>query len=100
MSRSTGTRPLSAEIRERLGKLLPMLSSNHDGERIGAVSAIERVLKSAGFDWHDLTAAIVGATSPPPWPPPPPEPEYREYREYDDGRTASAVDVIDTVAAI
>jgi hypothetical protein len=70
MSRtSTHIRPLSPEIRERLGKLLPLLASNHDGERIGAVAAIERVLKAANLDWHDLTGAITGVAPPPPPPP-------------------------------
>ena len=34
-----------------------MLSSDHDGERVGAVAAIERVLKSHDCDWHDLVAS-------------------------------------------
>lgn len=71
---ATPARPLPPAVRERLGKLLPMLSSSHNGERAGAVAAIERVLKGAGLDWHDFTAAITTppATSPHrPTPPPP-----------------------------
>jgi hypothetical protein len=45
-------------VRDKLAKLVPMLSSDRDGERIGAVSAIDRVLKSANLDWHDLAAQI------------------------------------------
>jgi hypothetical protein len=54
---------------------MPMLSSSHNGERAGAVAAIERVLKGAGLDWHDLTAAIttpLPAASSSRAPPPPP----------------------------
>jgi hypothetical protein len=73
MPAATPTRPLPAAVREKLGKLLPMLSSSHNGERVGAVAAIERVLKSNGFDWHDLTGLITSpvAAAPPPPPPPP-----------------------------
>ena len=58
---ATPARPLPSAVRDKLGKLLPMLSSDHDGERVGAVAAIERVLKSHDRDWHDLAASI-GAT--------------------------------------
>jgi hypothetical protein len=67
------TRPLPPEVREKLGKVLPLLSSNHEGERIGAVAAIERILKAAGFDWHDFTGWMTAASpSPPPQYEPPP----------------------------
>jgi hypothetical protein len=66
---TSSTRPLPPVVREKLGKLVPMLSSNQDGERVGAVAAIERVLKAAGLDWHDFTGWV---TAPPPAPPPPP----------------------------
>ena len=68
MSAATPIRPLSTAVHEKLGKLLPLLSSNQDGERVGALAAIERVLKSNGFDWHDLTGLI---TAPPTAAPPP-----------------------------
>ena len=55
---ATPARPLPSAVRDKLGKLLPMLSSDHDGERVGAVAAIERVLKSHDRDWHDLAASI------------------------------------------
>src|SRR5258705_13943506 len=60
---ATPARPLPPVVRDKLGKLLPMLSSNHDGGRVGAVAAIERVLKSSNRDWHDLAAAL-GAAAP------------------------------------
>jgi hypothetical protein len=54
---------LSVEIRERLGKLLLMLSSSHDGERAAAAAAIDRALRANGLSWHDLVGAI---NAPPP----------------------------------
>jgi hypothetical protein len=49
---------LSPVVRGKLAKLLPLLSSDREGERAGTVAAIERVLKSAKLDWHDLAAQI------------------------------------------
>ena len=45
-------------ISPRLRKLLPRLASNHDGEVAATARAIERTLKSAGHDWHDLADSI------------------------------------------
>ena len=42
-----------------LGKLLPLLQSNHDGEVVAAARAISRVLQRAGQGWHDLTNALL-----------------------------------------
>ena len=81
MPAATPTRPLPAAVREKLGKLLPMLSSSHNGERVGAVAAIERVLRSNGFDWHDLTGLI---TAPPAATPPPPPQQPRPADTEDD----------------
>ena len=55
---TTPARPLSSEVRDKLGKLLPILSSEHNGERVGAVAAIQRVLKNNDRDWHDLAAYL------------------------------------------
>ena len=52
---------VTTETRERLGKLLLMLSSAHDGERAAAAAAIERALKSAGLSWHDLAGLVTAA---------------------------------------
>jgi hypothetical protein len=41
-----------------LNKLIPRLASTHDGEVVATVRAIERVLKSAGRDLHDLAACL------------------------------------------
>jgi hypothetical protein len=57
--RAMPARSLAPPLRDKLGKLLPMLSSDHDGERVGAVAAIQRLLKSHGLDWHDLAASII-----------------------------------------
>lgn len=48
-----------ATITPKLGKLIPMLSSSHDGEVVAAARAIERTLKDAGRDWHDLVKVII-----------------------------------------
>ena len=42
----------------RLEKLLLMLSSGSDGETLAAVRAIDRTLRTAGADWHDLTGLL------------------------------------------
>ena len=48
-------------------KLLPRLaSSNFDGDRLATAEAIERVLRSAGLDWHDFAATIGRARDEPP----------------------------------
>ena len=67
---ATAIRQLTSDVREKLGKLLPLLSSSHAGEQAGAAAAIKRVLEAAGLDIHDLTGAILSApaaaTAPPP----------------------------------
>jgi hypothetical protein len=70
---ATTARPLPPAVREKLGKLVPMLSSNHDGERAAAAAAIERVLRGAGLDWHDFTAAITAPPAAAASPSPPPQ---------------------------
>ena len=44
---TTTTRPLTPEVREKLGKLLPLLSSSRVGGA-SAAAAIDRTLKAAG----------------------------------------------------
>lgn len=43
-----------------LKKLIPLLDSDQDGEVVAAARAIQRALKTAGCDFHDLTKAING----------------------------------------
>jgi hypothetical protein len=59
-------------IKPRLTKLVLMLSSGQPGEVFAAAAAIERALKSAGADWHDLANQLTetphrsGRTAEPP----------------------------------
>jgi hypothetical protein len=48
-----------SRVAPRLKQLLLMLSSNHDGEVVSAARAIERTLKSADTDWHELAAGLL-----------------------------------------
>lgn len=45
-------------ILPRLVRLMPRLASDADGEVVATVRAIDRALRGAGCDWHDLTAAL------------------------------------------
>ncbi len=47
----------SETARKRLQQLIPRLASDQDGEVVGAVRAIQRVLKTEGRDLHDLAKA-------------------------------------------
>ena len=49
---------ISAETAQRLGKLVPRLATDREGERIATVAAIGRVLESGGLDFNDLGDAI------------------------------------------
>ena len=53
------TTALAFNVRDRLAKLLPLLSSDKDGEVVAAARAISRTLTAAGSDWHGLVAAMV-----------------------------------------
>jgi hypothetical protein len=46
------------KIKDKLVKLVKLLSSDKDGERLAACAAIERTLKSAGMSWHELADTI------------------------------------------
>jgi hypothetical protein len=54
--------PLSGSLTAQIAKMLPRLASDFDGEVVATARALERILKSAGKDWHDLGAHI---TAPP-----------------------------------
>jgi hypothetical protein len=47
-----------AVVAPKLSKLIPLLSSDRDGEVIAAVRAIDRTLKSAGLDLYDFAKAV------------------------------------------
>ena len=47
-----------APIASKLGKLIRLLSSDHDGEVLGAVQAIRRALASENLDIHALADTI------------------------------------------
>ena len=49
---------MKTELRTRLGKLLPRLASDHDGEVIATVAALRRTLAADGQDLHDLVSLI------------------------------------------
>jgi hypothetical protein len=51
-----------SRIRDKLQRLVLMLSSNQQGEIAAAAHAIERTLKAAGCDWHDFAASIAPQT--------------------------------------
>jgi hypothetical protein len=53
---------LPARITDKIGKLIPRLASDHDGEIVSTVRAIRRTLESAGSDLHDLAARLSGST--------------------------------------
>ena len=54
---------------ERLPNLIRRLSSNHDGEVVATVRAIERTLQAEGCDWHDLADRLSQSNG---WQEPPP----------------------------
>jgi hypothetical protein len=85
---------LSPVVRDKLAKLVPLLASDKDGERIGAVAAIDRVLKNSGCDWHDLAAQITAG---------PPAQEQPQPQSGPQGHVADEMDsydLIDLVEAI
>ncbi len=45
-------------IAPRIGALLRMLGSDHDGEALGAARALQRTLGGVGLDFHDLAGTI------------------------------------------
>jgi len=90
---ATPARPLPPAVRDKLGTPLPMLSSDHDGERVGAVAAIERVLKSNNCDWHDLAASIAAPAAAR-------EPLRRHASDDKSSTTMNAGDLIDLITRV
>jgi hypothetical protein len=71
---------LPAAIADKIAAINPRFASDHDGEVVACARAIERTLRGAGADWHDLVATfrngaavvVVGEKAPPPRPAPQP----------------------------
>jgi hypothetical protein len=49
---------LSPDTILKLAKMIPRLSSGHDGEVVATAHAIQRTLQSSGRDWHDLVTHL------------------------------------------
>jgi hypothetical protein len=56
-----------------LGKIIPRLATNHDGEVVATVRAIQRTLKGVNADLHDLCITM-GV--------PPEAPEWRDQVQF------------------
>ena len=61
------TRALTRDLPPVLGKLIPLLSSPFDAERLATVAAIDRALKAANRDWHDVASATTAQAPPTQW---------------------------------
>lgn len=48
----------SVSTRKKVANLIRLLASNQEGERLGSVHALDRTLKTAGFDFHALADEI------------------------------------------
>jgi len=57
------TAKLTPKIVGRLGQLILLLSSPHDGEKVAACGAITRTLGSAGLDLHALADIVTRAAT-------------------------------------
>jgi hypothetical protein len=53
------TRALDLSTADRLAKLVRLLGSNRDGEILGAVTAMKRILEAAGLDLHAVANRII-----------------------------------------
>jgi len=64
---------LSSAERERLVKILGLLSSDHDGERAAAGLQASRLMRARNLTWDDVLGSAVSVLSMsgmPPWPSP------------------------------
>jgi hypothetical protein len=66
----------------KLKQCVLLLSSQHDGEVVSAARAINRLLGSAGVDWHWLAGRINGGGEPADW-------EQKVREAYDLGRKSA-----------
>lgn len=80
---------------DRLAKLrrcVLLLSSEHDGEVVAAARSINRLLGSAGYDWHWLAERIDGGAEPADW-------QARIRDAFERGRKAGLAEGGQTTAA-
>lgn len=68
--------------REKLSKLILMLSSDNDGEVVNAARAIGRTLPACQLDWHKLAAILSSPSSIVPPPKPRPSPQQSNASSY------------------
>jgi hypothetical protein len=54
---------LTPQIGARLGRLIVLLASPHDGEKVAACCAIVRTLAAAGLDLHALAEFVCSAAA-------------------------------------
>jgi hypothetical protein len=52
---------MHSAIRERVAKMLGMLGSASEGERLAAVAAIDRTIKGAGMSWGEFAQEMADA---------------------------------------
>lgn len=83
-------------IGPKLAKLIPLLSSDKDGEVVATARAIERTLRAQGCDWHDFASAVTREPETRVIYIKPPEPEPRDWcelarwcRDHDDDRLSA-----------
>jgi hypothetical protein len=55
---------LPASLAPKLDPLIRRLATNHDGERLATVAALERTLAAAQADFHDLADVVVAGVKP------------------------------------
>lgn len=74
---------MTPETHERIGKLIPRLASDQDGEVLATVRALVRTLKAGGLDLHDLVKMLAPPgqarsqrATEPPWSPRASEPDF------------------------
>ena len=57
---------MGAMIPSKIALMIPRLASDADGEIIATVRAIDRQLRAAGLDFHDLVSRLTSAPVPEP----------------------------------
>jgi hypothetical protein len=78
--------PLTADLRNKIGRLLLMQMSSHVGEREAALAAVTRMLERNNLTWHDLVAELTG-------PQPQPQAQQEAYSTSTWKRTTGTIDL-------